>query len=171
MSCWGDYGPLLCLPNTRGVCVCVWGGGGILFLVQIPLAPVASCLHSISWTMGGFWPNLHNTLMGRGKEVIRFWWPWPHFQGHTSTLKCSNFDQKILRMSLVCTISPEPKWCILTKLAQEHHWDMGKKWVLVTLISFSRSHQHFEYQILTKKACLYLICWTKWLILAKLYVL
>ena len=25
------------------------------------------------------------TLVGRGKEVIRFWWLWPHFQGHTST--------------------------------------------------------------------------------------
>ena len=32
-------------------------------------------------------------LAGR-KEVIRCWWPWPHFQGHNSTLKFSNFDQK-----------------------------------------------------------------------------
>ena len=24
--------------------------------------------------------------MGYRKEVIRFWWPWPHFQDHTSTL-------------------------------------------------------------------------------------
>ena len=37
-----------------------------------------------------------DTLLGRKKEVIRFWWPWPHFLGHTSTLKFSNFDQKRL---------------------------------------------------------------------------
>ena len=26
--------------------------------------------------------------MGGQKELIRFWWPWPYFQGHTSRLKC-----------------------------------------------------------------------------------
>ena len=35
--------------------------------------------------MNAFWPA---TLLGRGKEVIRFWWPWPHFQGLTSTFYC-----------------------------------------------------------------------------------
>ena len=26
-----------------------------------------------------------DTLLGQGKEMIWFWWPWPRFQGHTST--------------------------------------------------------------------------------------
>ena len=38
----------------------------------------------------------HIRIIGRGREVIRFWWHWPHFQGHTGTLKFSNFDQKSL---------------------------------------------------------------------------
>ena len=37
-----------------------------------------------------------DTLLGGRKEVVRFWWHWPHFEGHTSTLKFSNFDQKRL---------------------------------------------------------------------------
>ena len=35
------------------------------------------------------------TSIEHGEEIIRFRWPWPHFQGHTSTLNV-NFDQKIL---------------------------------------------------------------------------
>ena len=37
-----------------------------------------------------------DTLLGRGKEAVRFWWPWLHCKGHTSTLTFSNFDQKRL---------------------------------------------------------------------------
>ena len=38
-------------------------------------------------------------LWGR-KAVIRFWWPWPDFQGrHTITT---------VEMSLICTLSPKP---------------------------------------------------------------
>ena len=29
--------------------------------------------------MHGLLPNCQNTLLSRGKEVIRFWWPWPNF--------------------------------------------------------------------------------------------
>ena len=32
------------------------------------------------------------TPLEHGKEIIRVWWPWPHFQGHTSTFFL-NFDQ------------------------------------------------------------------------------
>ena len=42
-----------------------------------------------------------DTLLGGRKEVISFWWPWPHFQDHTSSLK---FSPK----KLVCTLSLEP---------------------------------------------------------------
>ena len=65
---------------------------------------IASCLHSISWTNGWILTKLAQTHYWMGEEVIRFWWPWPHFQGHTSTLKFSNFDQKML----FCTLSLEP---------------------------------------------------------------
>ena len=33
--------------------------------------------------MGGFWPNLHSYIVETGTRLIRFWWPWPHFQSHT----------------------------------------------------------------------------------------
>ena len=55
-----------------------------------------------------------DTLLGGRKEVIRFWWPWPLFQGDTST-------------------------------------------------------EIFKF--LPKKACVHPISWTKWRILAKLYIL
>ena len=34
-----------------------------------------------------------------GKVLIRFWWPWPHFQGHRGA--------QIVGKWLVCTLSPE----------------------------------------------------------------
>ena len=41
----------------------------------------------------------------------------------------------------------------LTKLAQIHHLDLEKSnQILVTFISFSRSHRHFETQILIEKS-------------------
>ena len=43
-----------------------------------------------------FYQTCTDTLLGRGKVLVRFWWPWPHLQGHTSTLKFSSFDQKSL---------------------------------------------------------------------------
>ena len=38
--------------------------------------------------------------LGRFKDLIRFWWSWPNFQGHHTI--------KTLKMSLVCPLSPEP---------------------------------------------------------------
>ena len=73
------------------------GGGGYCFWCR-------SCRH---WRPRSFlsalyllnqWVDFGQTckdiLLGGGKDVIRFWWPWPHFQGHTSTLKFSSFDKK-----------------------------------------------------------------------------
>ena len=40
-----------------------------------------------------------DTSLGWGKEMIRFWLPWPYFQGHTII--------KTLKVSLVCTLSHE----------------------------------------------------------------
>ena len=53
----------------------------------------------------GFWNFIYciETPLGHGEEIIRFWWPWPHFQGHTSTLNVKFWPQK----KLVCTLSLE----------------------------------------------------------------
>ena len=40
-----------------------------------------ACLHTISWTNGWNFNKLAQ-MFGHGKEVVRFLWPWPHFQGH-----------------------------------------------------------------------------------------
>ena len=48
-----------------------------------------------------FWPNLE-TLLGRGKELIRFWWPLPSFQGHNSTLKCQIFTKMLFPHVISC---------------------------------------------------------------------
>ena len=62
---------------------------------------------------------------------------------------------------------------ILTKLAQMHNWERGKKildFFYLDLI-FKVTPALWNFQILTKKACLHPICWTKWSILAKLHIL
>ena len=38
-------------------------------------------------------------LLRQGQELIRFWWSWPHFQGHRGA--------QIVGKWLVCTLSPE----------------------------------------------------------------
>ena len=123
-----------------------------------------------------------DTLLGGGKEVIRFWWPWPHFQGHTNTLKFSNFDQR----KLPCTLSLEPNdgfwpnfmYCIIgiikrigvriasclhstswtngfwPKLAQTQYWDEGKKWLDFGDLDliFKVTPTLWNFQILTKES-------------------
>ena len=36
-----------------------------------------------------------DTLLGQRKKVVGFWWPWSHFESHTSTLNY-RFEQKRL---------------------------------------------------------------------------
>ena len=164
--------------------------------------------------------NLTGTdaLLGRGKEVIRFWWPWPYFQGHTSTLNVALWPKKSLsapyflnqmiyssktlfilslgylkdlirfwwswpnfhghytiktvKMSLVCTLSPEPKsglhqTCIETALW--HGKEVIRFW---WPWSYFRGHiSTLNFKFCPKKACLHPISWNKWWILATLYVL
>ena len=71
------------------------GEGRNIVLVRI-LSALASCLFIVCALsvepIGGVRPNLHIHIIGeRGgggrKEVIRFWWHWPHFQGYTSSFK------------------------------------------------------------------------------------
>ena len=38
--------------------------------------------------------------LGKWKDLIKVWWPWPYFQGHHTI--------KTVKVSLVCILSPEP---------------------------------------------------------------
>ena len=40
-------------------------------------------LHPISRMNGWILTKLVQLYCWNGQELIRFWWPWPHFQGHT----------------------------------------------------------------------------------------
>ena len=51
------------------------------------------CAHYLFNLWLAFDRTSSDTLLGWGKEVIRFWLPWPNFQGHSSTLKLK-FDRK-----------------------------------------------------------------------------
>ena len=104
----------ICILNSN---VCIYvpqpkGMGDILLLVRIPSASSSALVSALlivctlspepEWV--DFDQTCTDTLLGGKKEVIRFWWPWPYFQGHSSTLKFSNFEQN----KLVCTLSLEP---------------------------------------------------------------
>ena len=72
-----------------------WGGGTYCFCCGSRRCCSLSALYLLKqWV--DFDQTCTDTLLEGWEEVNRFWWPWPHFHGHTSTLKCSNFDQKIL---------------------------------------------------------------------------
>ena len=83
------------------------GGGDILLLVRI-LSASASASASSSFLSALYLLNqsvdfdqtVTDTLLGLEKEVIRFRWPWPHFQSHTSIL-----NYQILTKKCVCALS------------------------------------------------------------------
>ena len=106
------------VPPTEGECL-----KHIAFGADPVGVHVASCLHSVSWTNAWILTKLAQTHYwgGGGGGVIKFWWPWPNFQGHHTI--------KTVKMSLVCT--SWTSWWILTKLAQKHHWDIGKEMIRV----------------------------------------
>ena len=58
-------------------------------------------------------------LLGDAKELIRFWWPWRHFQGHLRSKKLENAFSHF--------ISWRDGW-VLTKSAQIYFWEMKKNW-------------------------------------------
>ena len=65
-------------PQRNGTC-CFWCGSRRLQLIY--------ALYLLNqWV--DFDQTGTDTLLWWGKEVIRFWWRWPHFQGHTSTFLC-----------------------------------------------------------------------------------
>ena len=101
-------------------------GWGPILLELLPfvkfLNPVKSlCAHYHFNQWPEFDQTSTDTSLGQGKEVIRFWWPWPNFQGH--------YIIKTLKVSLVCTLISWIKRWNFTSLAQILQWDWGKKWL------------------------------------------
>ena len=94
------------------------------------------CAHYLLNQWLEFYQISTDTSLGQEKEVIRFWWPWSHFQGHYIT--------KILKMSLMCTLSHE---------SIDGIWDRGMKWLdFGDLDLIFKLHRHFETQILIGKS-------------------
>ena len=59
-----------------------------------------ACTHPISWrNKMDFDHTCTSRLLENVKELIRFWWPRPHFQGHMMALMVGKW--------LVCTLAPE----------------------------------------------------------------
>ena len=88
-----------------------------------------------------------DVTLGYDERFIRFWWPWPNFQGHAG-LKLPNLSQKVL----VCTMSHELVGRFHPHL---HRYKIGT-WrradlVLVTLTYFSRSLRDLNCQIWAKR--------------------
>ena len=81
-------------PNGRGT-YCFWCGSRRRRCWRWrPRCSLPALYHLNEWV--DFDQTCTDTLLGGRKEVTRFLWPWPYFQGHTSTLKFSSFDQKSL---------------------------------------------------------------------------
>ena len=101
--------------------------GDLDIIFKVTLAPWNSnfdrkslCAHYLLNQWLEFYQTSTNTSLGHRKEVIRFWWPWPHFQGH--------YIIKTKNEPCVHSLSRINRWN-LTKLAQLHHWDGGMKWL------------------------------------------
>ena len=68
----------------------------------------SSCAHYLFNHWLEFDQTSPDTSSGWGKEVNRFWWFWPYFQGH--------YNINTQKVSLVCTLLWTKRWN-LTKLA------------------------------------------------------
>ena len=58
-----------------------------------------ACLHPIMMEWIDFDQTCTTILLWHKKELIRFWWPWPHFQGDRRA--------QVFGKWLFCTLSPE----------------------------------------------------------------
>ena len=63
-------------------------------------------------------------------------------------------------------------WWSLTKLAQTHYWEGGKKWLDFGYIGliFKVIPALWNFQFLDQKTCLHPISWSKWWILTKIHI-
>ena len=114
-----------------------WGvGGNILLLVRILSASVLilSALYLLNqWV--DFDQTCINTLFGWGKDVIIFWWPWPHFQGHTWSTK---FHRRRLHswLSALCLLN---QWVDFDQTGTDTLLGWGKE-----MIRFGWLWTHFQ---------------------------
>ena len=111
-----------------------------------------------------FWPNFMYRIIGIIIELIRFWWSSPNFQGHHTikTVKMNFSALYLLNQSVdfdqTCTETPLRHG---KEIIRFRDLDLIFKVTPALWMSIC----------FTKKACLHPIYWTKWCILAKLYVL
>ena len=143
--------------------------GDILFLVRIPSASAASaflfpCI--IFWTSKWIFNQTCtiDTLLREVEVLIRFWWPWPYFQGHRGPLKCLKYGFCALSSELVDWFWPKlhryivgrrgrVRWSIFCDISRsQRHFEMSKVW-FPCLIFWTRGW------ILTKLAQMH--CWEK----------
>ena len=91
--------------------------------------------------------------------------------GVTYCFWCGSRRHPCSFLSALCLLN-QCGW-ILAKLAQIHYWDWGKKWLgfVDHDLIFKVTPALWMSNFLPKKSCLHPISWTKWRILAKLYVL
>ena len=94
------------------------------------------------------WPYLLNQMtdssqtsyivtLGCFKDWFRFRWPWPNFQGHHTI--------KTVKWAFAALLSPEPINWFWPNLHRNTIGTWGRNdWILMTLASFQRSHQHSE---------------------------
>ena len=154
------------------------GRGNILLLVLS--VHFAHCLLSISWTNkwiltklaqthyweGGkkwldFGDLVHDqtctdTVLGGRKEVIRFWWPLPHFQGHFQILTKKSLSASYLLNQM--TDSGQTSYIVMLGWFKD-------------LLRFYWPWPNFQvyHTIKTKnEPCLDSVSWTSWWILTKL---
>ena len=110
------------------------------------------CAHFVLNQLMEFYQSTTGTSLGHWKEVNRFWWPWPHFQGH--------YIIKTLKMSLVCSLSHESIEGIWST-STDTPLDGGKKWLdfvdldLIFIVTLALWNSDFY----RKKACVHTISW------------
>ena len=75
----------LCPPNRRGGggTYCFWCGSRRCGRLR-PRSFISARYLLNRWT--DFDQTCTDTLLGGRNELIRFWWPWPNFQGHSDLL-------------------------------------------------------------------------------------
>ena len=69
------------------------------------------CAHYLLKQCLEFYQTSTDTSLGQGKELIRFWWPWPHFQGHyiIKWALCAMSRGYLISIAYYLFSSPEPK--------------------------------------------------------------
>ena len=132
--------------------------------------------------------------LGWFKDLFRFWWPWPNFQGHHTikTVKFSIVDKNKKSLSAPFLLNQmtdsgqilwKLKWLDFGELAQKHYWDVGDKCLdfgdlnLIFMVTPALWMSNFDQKRLSKsphykdcenKPFLHSISWTNWWILTKL---